>query len=557
MKKKLIILSVALTAGLLAGAAAEWTAKDAARLQKGILTTGAPAEYDMDGSGEVDVVDLVLLKRAILAEKGETVMQNVPATADHVRFQSRTVQKDDIAWLVQSGAAAECIITAESASVTLAGSSGIYNGEDFRPRYGVYVDGELVADTLMSETEETVTLWEGKNRTAEVKVMLLSEAMYGGVGVKSFDVNSAAAIPVKPVPERVLSIEFIGDSITCAYGVEGTSSSDPFKISTENFSKSYAYLAAQQLGADYSTCCYSGYGITSGYTSDGTKNSESLIPDCYEMSSKFADYRTDWDFENARQHDAVVINLGTNDINYVAADPETRNAEFIEEYKAFLTTIREKNPQAAIICTVGTMGGDEIYALIEQAVEEFGDERVSCFFSKTHTMADGMGSDWHPSTYTQQNSAYVMADKICQALGIESDQIGIDVAADAEYDMVAANGANAWPYVGYDKSFSISTVTGGSDPSDVEGVLSGIGLKEDGKYVLSFDLSAPADAEFPVLVRGRETYFSGTAVGGAEDVHFEEEFTASATDTVQIVFQVGGRDSLNVILKNIKLTKVG
>lgn len=564
MKKTAILTSV-LTACLLTGvvsAANSWTVSDAVKLQKGLLTTGAPAEYDLDGSGEVDVFDLALLKKALLTDRGEAVRQSIPATAEYVRFQSRTVRKDDVTWLVQSGAAAECIITADSASLTLAGSSGIKNDADHRPRYGIFVDGELTADVLMSEAEETVTLWENESRTAEVKVMLLSEAMYGGVGVSSINVSSAAAVPVKPVPERPLSIEFIGDSITCAYGVEGASNGDPFKTGTENFSKSYAYLTAQQLGADYSTCCYSGHGITSGYTSDGTKQAGSLIPDCYEQSSKYVDYGTDWDFAGVRQHDAVVINLGTNDINYVDAAPETRNAEFIEAYKAFLTTVREKNPEAAIICTVGTMGGDEIYALIEQAVTEFNaetkDGRVSCYFSKTHTMADGMGSDWHPSAYTQQNSAYVLADKICQALGIESDQIGLDVAADAEYDMTLSNGANAAHFVGYDKSFWINMVTGGDDPADVEATLSGIGLKKGGKYVLSFDYTTGVETTFPVIVRGSGEYFSETADGKSEVQHFAAEFTASADDAAaQIVFQVGGRDSYNVTLSNIKLTKIG
>lgn len=560
MKKRTAVITSVLTAALLTGAAsaASWTVSDAAKLQKGILTTGAPLEYDLDGSGSVNVIDLVLMKRAVLTDKGEATAQSIPASEDYVRFQSRTVQKDDTAWLVQSGAAAECIITADSASVTLAGSSGIYNGADYRPRYGVFVDGELVADALMSEAEETVTLWENETRTAEVKIMLLSEAMYGGVGVKSINVTSSAVVPVKPVAERALAVEFIGDSITCAYGVEAGSNGEQFKTSTENFSKSYAYLTAQQLGADYSTCCYSGHGITSGYTSDGTKQAGSLIPDCYEKSSKFVDYGTDWDFENARQMDAVVINLGTNDINYIAADPETRNAEFIEEYKKFLTTVREKHPSAAIICTVGTMGGDEIYALIKQAVEEFGDAKVSCYFSRTHTMADGMGADWHPSAYTQQNSAYVLADKICQALGIESDQIGLNVAEDAEYGAESADGANIWPYVSdYDKSFSVNIMTGGSSPSDVEATLSGIGLKAGGKYVLSFDYSTGIETTFPVLVRGSEIWFSDEADGNSSERHFEGEFTASADDTVQIVFQLGGKDSYNTMLRNIKLTKIG
>ena len=74
--------------------------------------------------------------------------------------------------------------------------------------------------------------------------------MNGAIGVKNISVTSDLLTPISPEPEKPLSIEFIGDSITCAYGVEGQSSSEPFKTSTENFMKSYAYLTAQKLNAD-------------------------------------------------------------------------------------------------------------------------------------------------------------------------------------------------------------------------------------------------------------------------------------------------------------------
>ena len=564
MKFKTAILTAALTTALLSGtvyAAGSFGVSDAVKLQRSLHSMqGGSADYDLDGSGEVDVFDLGLMQRQLSADTGKTASLSVPATSEFVKLQSRTVTKDGTTWLVQSGSAMESYITADSAKITLAGSSGIRNGADYRPRYGIWVDGEQVADTVMDEAAQEITLWTGeKNRTSSVKVMLLSEAMYGGVGIQSIDVESSAAIPVKPVPQSDLYVEFIGDSITCAYGVEGASQGDQFKTSTENFSKSYAYLAAQQIGADYATCCYSGHGIVSGYTSDGTKNAESLIPDCYGKSSKFADYGTDWDF-TSRSADAVVINLGTNDINYVAADPETNGAEFVKGYKDFLAAVRAAHPDAAIICTVGTMGGDDVYKLIEQAVDEYKakDPNVTCYFSQTHSMADGLGSDWHPSEKTQRNSAYVMADKICQAVGRYSDQMGLDVAAEAVYDMKTANGANAAHYVGFDKSFWINTVTGGSAPSDVEAVLSGVTLQKGGKYVLSCDVTATPEREFPVVIRGKSVQLTETVTAGASETHFEAEFTAAQNDkAAEIAFQVGGADSCNVNLKNIKLTKVG
>ncbi|WP_139283343.1 SGNH/GDSL hydrolase family protein [Ruminococcus flavefaciens] len=351
---------------------------------------------------------------SILSE-GELMLQSIPVTSDNAKLQSRTVVQDDVLWLVQSGSAAEFTVSGRSASITLAGSSGINNDEEHRPRYAVYIDDKQFCDVIMDKPEETISLWKDTDKTAAVKVMLLSEAMFGGVGIRSVNVDSDSAQPVTPLSAAPLTIEFIGDSITCGYGVESKSGSEPFMTSTENFSKSYAYLAAKSLGADYTTCCYSGYGIVSGYTGDGNKNANELLPDCYELASKFEDYDNDWSFPE--QCDVVVINLGTNDFNYVSQDLEVRGSEFVDSYKTFLKNVREKRPNAAIICTVGTMGGDDVYTLIEQAVAELNDDKITSYFSQPQSMRDGMGANGHPSKRTQQNSADILSDKIRKVLG--------------------------------------------------------------------------------------------------------------------------------------------
>jgi lysophospholipase L1-like esterase len=339
----------------------------------------------------------------------EAIMQSIPITSDNAKLQSRTVTKDGVLWLVQSGSAAEFTVSGKNVSLTLAGSISIKDDEAHRPRYAVYADDKLICDVVMDKQEETVSLWEDTDKTALVKVMLLSEAQFGGVGICSVNAESSSAQPVTPTDEASLKIEFIGDSITCAYGVEGVFG-DTFSTSTENFTKSFAYLTAKALDADYTTCCYSGYGIVSGFSADGSKNEKDLLPQCYGMSSNYADYVTDWDF--SEQCDVVVINLGTNDINYVAADPEDHGKEFKNGYKAFLQTVREKRPDAAIICTVGTMGGDDVYKLIEAAIAELGDENITSFFSPSQSAMDDMGTDGHPSKKTQQYIADILTDKI-------------------------------------------------------------------------------------------------------------------------------------------------
>ena len=485
--------------------------------------------------------------------------QTFTPTKENVKLIGRYYQNEGVHWIVQSGSAIEFYATGNSAEVLLVGGGSIYNDPNYRSRFAVYVDDEILLDSTMSELELPVELFKGSSeKTLKVKVMLLSEANNGGIGIKSININSCSSTPIKPTEKKKLSIEFIGDSITCAYGVEGANQYENFKTTTENFSKSYAYLTAKKLDADYSAVSYSGHGIVSGY-STGEKNAEALVPEIYTKISKNGEYPGEWDFEN-NKNDVVVINLGTNDINYVSASPENRNDEFLQEYANFLTLVREKNPESYIICTVGIMGGgDEIYPLIVKAVELVGDPKITSYKSQTQNMNDGLGSDWHPSLITQTYNSYVLSDKICNAIGWESDQVGLDVAADSTYDVYKneENGANMSFWVGYDKSFWINTVMGGKEPSDIEAKCSGIQLKKGGVYTLEFEYTSTKEGEVPIIIRGVKEHFLDSVKSGSEKIKYSKEVTIDENDeNAEIVYQLGGLDSFGFTLSNIKLTKI-
>jgi lysophospholipase L1-like esterase len=250
-----------------------------------------------------------------------------------------------------------------------------------------------------------------KENTIKITIMLLSENKYGGIGIKNINVyncnNNQKAI--RPETKKKLSIEFIGDSMTCAYGVEGKDENEHFKTSTENYSKSYAYLAAKLLDVDYSTVSYSGYGIASGY-SLGEKNAEDLVSHYYKKIGRHENYPGEWNFKKYK-NDIIFINLGANDYNYYLADPEKRGDEFIQEYIKFLNLVKECNPDSLIICTLGNINKREINALVEKAVQLYGDEKV-VYFKVPDYKIEGYGSDWHPSVSSQEKISKFVADNI-------------------------------------------------------------------------------------------------------------------------------------------------
>ncbi len=560
---------ICLCAGLLAVSAAspfvraalDSTEADARHLSAALSVRETLTEADdFDQNGKIDAIDLSRLKAALMQPdtNGEMQEREIPVSEKVCKLIGRTLEKDGTTWLVQSGSAVECTVSGTSASVTLAGDGSVESEEKYRPRYGVFVDGELVADVLMSEAEQTVPLFEGTvARTAVVKVIHLSEANNGAVGVKRFTVESAQSAPVKPTAQKDLRIEFIGDSITCAYGVEADSQYTSFETATENFTKSYAYLTAQLLDADYSAVCYSGHGIISGYTSGDEPATDALVPDVYDLVGKPEDYAVSWDFET-HQSDVVVINLGTNDDSYASKDLQTRGEEYKEGYAAFLEQVRALNPDAVIICTLGIMGCEELYPYLEEAVAASGDEKITCYQSPTQNAANGYGADWHPSAVTHEQNAYLLADKICTAIGREWSRVGIDMAADGKYDVTVntEEGANAWPYFSdYDHSMSVNVTTGGTRAESIVFSVSGLSLPAGG-YELAFSADVPEGMEIPYAVRSmtdpEKVYLEGVTDGQSALLPFE---MAEADEQCEIVWFIGGKDSVNIVFRNITLFK--
>ncbi|ORY36265.1 hypothetical protein LY90DRAFT_673106, partial [Neocallimastix californiae] len=205
----------------------------------------------------------------------------------------------------------------------------------------------------------------------------------------------ADAEKIEPTADAEKKIEFIGDSITCAYGVDGTEGT--FSTKTEDGTKSYAYLASKQLNADYSMVSFSGFGIISGYSTDGFSYWNQFGSDITQLKE------VSWDASQFVP-DLVVINLGTNDNSYmqnVKGDRAKEEADFVEEYVKFIEQIRSVHPDAEILCTLGIMG-QELYPQIEEAVSTYkaasGDEKVNAYkFNQQNINKNGKGIDWHPA----------------------------------------------------------------------------------------------------------------------------------------------------------------
>ena len=363
---------------------------------------------------------------AVSTEEESTVKSYIP-NSENVKTLGRTHELEDCLWLAYSGSGAEFEFNGTKAEITVGGDVNAEkeNNEDNQTRIAVYVNGERVIDDMINAAEEKYTVFESDTpQDVTVKIVKLSETAMSTCGIKNITVDSAEGI--KPTAAKEHFIEFIGDSITCGYGVDDEVKENHFSTKTEDVTKAYAYKTAEALNADYSMVSISGYGIISGYSNDGkTKSPSQIVPKYYTKHGfSYGAYgshiaaSTKWDFTGYTP-DLIVINLGTNDDSYTQNDT-VKQEEYCTACVEFLKKIRENNPDAKILCTLGIMG-DRLYPYVEKAAADYtaqtGDTNISTMKFDVQSPDDGYAADWHPTEATHTKASAKLVEKIKEYMG--------------------------------------------------------------------------------------------------------------------------------------------
>lgn len=260
-----------------------------------------------------------------------------------------------------------------------------------------------------------------------VRFTKLSEAELGTFTFSTLAITGGTAATFTP-PSRL--IEFIGDSITVGYGVEAAAPCDN-NAKIENALKSWATLTATSLNADASLIAWSGHGLLRNGVSVADTT---LMPAIWQRVGA-SDTTAKYDFANAPQPDAVVINLGTNDYTYISyatgtATPgraQLDQASFVAAYKAFVTQVRAAYPSALIVLTTSPMLTDNYPTAAEaqwtsmgkniaQVVSDLSDSNITTLSIPTQDTTS-TGCDGHPNVAEQQSMAALLTPLLKQKLG--------------------------------------------------------------------------------------------------------------------------------------------
>lgn len=349
-----------------------------------------------------------------------TEQEFIPST-DYVKQIGRTYLLNDTLWCALSGTGIEFTFTGTKAELNIFGDSMVTDSTGIHYcRYAIYVNDKLVKDSQIKQSQQTITAFESDTeQTVTVRVVKLSESADSTMGIGKIKVTANGVI--KPTAAKTHRIEIIGDSITCGYGVDDADNSHHFSTATEDFTKTYAYKTAKALDADYSTVAFSGYGIISGYTANGTQNKNQLVSTYYDkmgysygnINNSLKINTVNWDFSKFVP-DVIVINLGTNDNSYCNGDVK-KQKKFVTGYVTFLKQVRKDNPKATILCTLGIMG-QNLYPSIQSAVKQYTkttkDKKISTLEFDQQLQSDGYCADWHPSAKTHTKAAKKLTSKI-------------------------------------------------------------------------------------------------------------------------------------------------
>ncbi|MCM1498408.1 MAG: GDSL-type esterase/lipase family protein [Clostridium sp.] len=322
--------------------------------------------------------------------------QMEPQNEKMLRWEGRILKQDGISYLGFTNSALTVQVKGSRLEMYLLTGE---NEEVNQPGLRIYVDGVKTSEIVLKEREGWYTICNLDTKSLhEVRIVKITEAAMSYVGVKEIRMAEGELCPIDGEDNRV-KVEFIGDSITCGYGVHGEPESE-YTIREEDGECCYASFMAQEMNWNARWISASGYGMYVEYTGDPENN----VPKLYPYVNWFVnpDVRQDMKEFEPRY---IFINLGTNDSGHL--HKEEIREHFLKAYEEFLQLLRTCHPESVIVCVLGTLC-EQVFPYVEQVVDKVkqqGMKDVYAFELPYHNVElDGMAS-MHPSETTHKKDA--------------------------------------------------------------------------------------------------------------------------------------------------------
>lgn len=288
-------------------------------------------------------------------------------------------------------------------------------GQNF---YNVIIDGKVRAVIQVETGEKTYVLAENLTDSIhEVELFKRTELSFGKTQFLGFILETGnTLVPISN--RRTKLIEFIGNSITCGYGNEGTESDD-FLNSNENHYMTYAAITARNFNARHIAVSRSGIGMYRNYNGPSEGNTDCMY-NLYPRIFMYDENSPLYDF--SEQPDLVCINLGTNDFSTTGGD----SALFTNNYLKMIELLQTQYDNPDIVCLLGPMiSGNtllRVRRILKTIVGLANDKNKGrvCFFEMSAQTGDlGIGVHHHPTVAQHQKNAKELSAFIAKLKGWE------------------------------------------------------------------------------------------------------------------------------------------
>ncbi len=277
----------------------------------------------------------------------------------------------------------------------------------------LWIDGKE-QEKLTSEGEHTtLVLFNNPEAKGEhlIRIQKATEAEQGRITLHSLttDGRLLSAEELK----RPRHIEFYGDSLTCGYGTESKSGSEPFLPETENCRYTYAALTAEHFGCDYNLVSHSGRGLVRNYGDSLQLSDPTTTMSARAFRLFDEDPASVWEFEKSPYRpDAIVITLGTNDFS---TPPHPTHEQYIAGYRALIEKLRTQwGEELPVLCVVHSPHAVKCVAEMVAELPKSAMADISC---DVYNRTTDLGASEHPNRYGQEKMARIVIEKFGELTG--------------------------------------------------------------------------------------------------------------------------------------------
>jgi hypothetical protein len=251
----------------------------------------------------------------------------------------------------------------------------------------------------------------------EVRLRKRTEPEVGTITLHGFRLGDGGKLLApRQRPER--HIEVVGDSISTGYGNEGLRPGCSFSARTQDATRTYATIAARELGADVAVAAWSGKGLVENYE----REEPEPMPVLFERAVP-----TDGASPRVTGAvDAFVVNLGAND--FVHAIPDERT--FIAAYQGVLERLVARSPHAPLVLVLPPLLADDhpqpnarrvARSYLEKILQhQVASGRTAVIVEQSLLPSEGFGCDHHPSVMSHERLGRELAEALRPLLGQRS-----------------------------------------------------------------------------------------------------------------------------------------